>query len=713
MVLTHFLSRHLYLCPAFVLTLLLLAAPATATLNPFPLARPNGIGVTMVAYGPQVPQTSTLVALSPIIVVSDSESIAALHAANPSLCALSYLNPNLTYYYPYYAEAQRTETAFLHAGDPAYLSASSSPGSLLLSWLPDARVGLGFFSVTGYQVWRRTGTSDSFQLVTTTAPTVTQFTDSGLTDGVHYSYVVKSVDAIAGASVYSDTTQITPDATTPATIVCTGVSITQPNPETASTAITVSASPSVTGLDLWFDVNRNRFFESTERYPMSKSGVDPLGRQQWKTSVATREPKQPWGIAGHQWYAQTAPGSGPTARCPADSFHSSDPNNRIRGYEWGPWLMNLSDTTWSRILLNAAKSIIQTGADGLFIDVAVTSPLMLSPDATASPRAIATYPADMKALLAAIKSAITPALLIFNGLSQAALPYADVTDGSMTEGFVAQPWKVGLANCTDWWGFMMDAELTVQATHNSTILNVGLGSGAPVSVRMYALASHLLVANTHTFYFYYANTGLAYYPEMDIDVGSPLQSFARVADAKRASGLYGRSYSGGLALVNSSDTLTLSETLPLPMALVTPNGGSIALLGGDGALSARWVTSITLPPRSGAVLLNAWSGSVGDAEVPRRRAPQQFTVGPNPLRTSMTLRATLPSAGRVRATLCTVNGRAVMQLADEFAATGAWTQTVNLRDTSLPAGVYLVRLDSPAGAFTRRVVVIQEAGSGR
>ena len=32
-----------------------------------------------------------------------------------------------------------------------------------------------------------------------------------------------------------------------------------------------------------------------------------------------------------------------------------------------------------------------------------------------------------------------------------------------------------------------------------------------------------------------------------------------------------------------------------------------------------------------------------------------------------------------------------MQLADEFAATGAWTQTVNLRDTSLPAGA-LVRL---------------------
>ena len=129
MVPTNILSRHLHLVPAIALVLLVVAAPAMATLNPFPLARPNGIGVTMVAYGPQVPQTSTLVALSQVIVVSDSESIAALHAANPSLCALSYLNPNLTYYYPYYAEAQRTETAFLHASDPAYLSASSSSGS--------------------------------------------------------------------------------------------------------------------------------------------------------------------------------------------------------------------------------------------------------------------------------------------------------------------------------------------------------------------------------------------------------------------------------------------------------------------------------------------------------------------------------------------------------------------------------------------------------
>ncbi len=698
---------------ALTVAFLIFARPTFAAPNPLPTVRASGIGIATVAYGPQVPQTATLVALSQAVVVSDSASTASLHAANPTLCLLSYLCQNLCYYYPYYAEAQRTETAFLHAADPAYLGASLSPGAALLSWLPDARVRMGYSTVTGYQVWRQTGTGGTFQLLATTAPTVTQYSDTGLSTGTTYGYAIMAVDATWGARAYSDTTQVVGSSTTPAGIVCTGVTVTQPDSISASTKIMVSASTSITALDLWFDVNRNRAFDPSERQSMSKNGVDPLGRQQWIGTFTTSEPKQLWGIAGHEWYVTTAAGGGPSARCPADSFHSSNPNNRIRGWDWGPWLMNLSDTTWTRILVNAGKAVIKTGPDGLFFDTAVTSPMMLSPDASMSPRVIAAYPADMRALLGAIKTAISPASLMFNGLNTASLPYTEVTDGGMTEGFVAQTWKPGLATSGTWWGYMMDAELTAQATRNSTIFNVGLGYDAPVSVRMYALASHLLVANTRTFYYYYANISFTYYPEMDITIGSPLQSFARVADAKRPSGLYGRSYTGGMVLVNSSDTQTITETLPAPMAWVTPNGGVIPMLGGTGSLSASWVTSVSLPPLSGAVLLNAWGGAMGLESSPALDGTGGFVVGPTPARSALTLHAAVPRAGRVRAMLFAVDGRSVTPVVDELIGPGAWTHTLDLRRQALPAGVYLMRLESTAGIATRRVVLLGSGVSSR
>lgn len=714
-------SRQVWMIAAAVLV----SPAAQATPNQLPLARATGIGVMTLAYGPQVALAPTIAAGSQTVVVSDSATVAAMHAANAALTVLYYINPNLAYYYPWYAEAQNTETTFLHAGDPAYAGATSAPGAVSLSWLTDSRGALGIFTISGYNVYRRKGSAGGWQWLVTTAPAVTSLTDTGLQNGIAYSYKITTVDTNNKEHTYSSVLPISPGSTAIPALVPAGLTVTQPDTLSALTTITMAASASITALDLWFDVNHNRIYDGSERFPMTQSGVNAAGLQVWAATVTTAEPRQPWGIAGHQWYVQTTAGSAVTVRSPQSGYNSSDPNNRIRAWDWGTWIMDISDTTWTRLVVNAAKGMMGDGADGLFIDVGVTTPLLLTPDATPARTVIAHYRTDMQSLMAQIKGAAGAGPVLFNGLDTSALTYLDVTDGAMVEGFVAQAWSSTGATGGSWWGGILDSELRAQAGRTTTIFNFGVGVDTTVAVRMYALASHLLVSNSHTFY-YYANFAPAYFPEFDIAVGAPTQSFTRIADAKRPSGVYGRDFTGGQVLVNPSDTETLTEQLSAPMFQVTPSGGMVPSFAGSGTLSAQQVTSVTLPPHSGAVLLSTWSGqtpmpafapgspdsagwagSQGLGTTRNSVAPvtEMLLLGPNPARTHLALRATLAHAGEVHAILLDARGRAVAEVARQHAAAGEWDASIDLEQCGVASGVYLLRVETPGTALVRRIVV--------
>ncbi len=711
------------LCRRFATHLLLLAAAtipaaALAAPNQLPLARSTGIGIMSLAYGPDTRQATAIASGSQTVVVSDSGMAAALHAANPSLTVLYYINPNLAYYYPWFGATQNTETAFLHAGDPAFAGATSAPGTISLSWLADSRGALGYFSISGYNVYRRKGSSGAWQLLITTSASVTSLTDGGLQNGVAYAYTIATVDGAGVEHTYSNVLQVSPGATSIPALVPAGLTVTQPDSITALTTVTMAAATSLTALDLWFDVNRNRVYDASERVPMTKGGLNGSGLQLWSASVTTAEPKQPWGIAGHQWYVQSAAGASATVRSPQSGYNVSNPNNRIRAWDWGTWIMDISDTTWTRTVVNAAHGMMDDGVDGLFIDVAVTTPMILSPDATPSRSAVARYRDDMQALVAQIKGAAGTGPVLFNGLDTSTLPFLDYADGAMVEGFVAQAWSSTGATGGSWWGGILDSELRAQAGRNTTIFNFGVGVDSTVTVRMYALASHLLVSNARTFY-YYANFAPTYYPEFDIAVGAPTQTFSRIAEAKRPSGAYGRSFTGGLALVNPSDTDTVVEQLTTPMYLVTPLGGMVPSFAGTGSLTAQLVTTVTMPPHSGAILLSSWSGLTPmpafapgagtERNVAASAASASLQFGPNPARSHIALRATLAQSGEVHAVLFDARGRAVAEMAPQHAAAGTWSATLDLQRPGIASGVYLLRVETPGAVTLRRIVVARTA----
>jgi hypothetical protein len=80
-----------------------------------------------------------------------------------------------------------------------------------------------------------------------------------------------------------------------------------------------------------------------------------------------------------------------------------------------------------------------------------------------------------------------------------------------------------------------------------------------------------------------------------------------------------------------------------------------------------------------------------------------LSIAPNPLVNDATVSYSLPIPGRVSLKLYDVLGRLVRTLSCGHRPAGA--SSFGLRAADFPAGVYLLRLDSPDGRLTRRLVV--------
>jgi hypothetical protein len=667
------------------------------------------------SYGFQVAMAQTYASRYQVMTSNQTSNVQPMHAANPSLPMLGYLHPHLSIYNTWCAEAQSHEQSFLHTSDPASLTATPSSGSVRLSWLADARLTFGYLALSGYNVYRRVGATGAFQLVTPTPISTTTYTDTGLTDGTLYGYKITSVDRTGAEQVFSSTISVAPGPSTQPVISPVSLTVTSAD-STVTIAITVAAA-SLTGIDLYVDTDRSRTFSGSERFRMSPIGTDAFGQTLFSGTVILHQATAVWGVAGCQWYAQSSAGNS-FARLPATGYFSTGGNNRIRSAPWGYWIMDPADTTWQAILCNAAKNLIAQGYDGIFLDDGVTSPLQLWPDCTPLRATIVRWPSSMKSLMSAMRSSITPASIVFNGLSSSALSYLDASDGGMVEGFVGQPWYANGAISGSVWEGMLDTALRAEAGRTSTQLNYAMGADTDIRMRLYCLGSHLLISNAHTFFCYDpASNSPHYYPEWDVALGDPLASYGHIAEAKRPSGLYGRAFTNGLVLVNASDKDTLSEALAVPLALVTPTGGVIPEYGGDGALTASWVTSVHLRPREAVLLLNTWTGSIGapsqsahmlEEEVASDAQPssqQSLTLLPNPVVQHLELRLNLPLAGRAHVSIYDAAGRRRATLLNESVRAGQTVRDFNLTEWALAPGVYMVVCESPAGRLSRRFVL--------
>jgi hypothetical protein len=133
-------------------------------------------------------------------------------------------------------------------------------------------------------------------------------------------------------------------------------------------------------------------------------------------------------------------------------------------------------------------------------------------------------------------------------------------------------------------------------------------NAADINDRMFLLGSYLLIKGRYTYLNLDLDLDPEWFPEYGIPIGSPVGGIPANVDAlwDETWGVYTRTYSNGLALVNPTTT-TQTVALGGTYYRATPNGGGF--VPADGDVSA-WmvtytpVTSVELAPNQAAVLLN-------------------------------------------------------------------------------------------------------------
>ena len=182
------------------------------------------------------------------------------------------------------------------------------------------------------------------------------------------------------------------------------------------------------------------------------------------------------------------------------------------------------------------------------------------------------------------------------------------TDGVMIEGFGYDAWA---AFSADDWRLQLNRVLSL-VRQNKIILAQSYRTDNSTT-RMFTLGSYLLIKGSRTFV--NLDTGLdpEWWPEYEIPIGSYSGAIpASLDDLYNAGwGVYARSYSNGMVLVNpgpGSKTVNLGGTF----YQAEPSGGGD--IPGDGQEPPGWtvtytpVTQVSLPAGSAAVLLSSPPG---------------------------------------------------------------------------------------------------------
>lgn len=185
---------------------------------------------------------------------------------------------------------------------------------------------------------------------------------------------------------------------------------------------------------------------------------------------------------------------------------------------------------------------------------------------------------------------------------------------------------------------------------------------------------------------------------------------------------------------NESDTLTIpdvSVVLSLPESAPAHFMGSRSRVYGDIAPGATAVNSLyfwmavhadcpddTLLPvnvaissRSTAYWFDSFSVPIqpSSASAPEASGtPLEFSIRqnyPNPFNSTTKIEYTLPVTATVRLELFSITGQCVAVLANGEQPHGR--HTVVLQGDGLSSGIYLLRLSTPGGTFTRKIVLIQ------
>ena len=216
----------------------------------------------------------------------------------------------------------------------------------------------------------------------------------------------------------------------------------------------------------------------------------------------------PEGTPHTEWYLRDASGT----------THSS-------GYPNEP-LMDLTNAGWRAMCVQICQNALSKGFDGLVLDNGLTSPNVLWPGSWSG--SDSQWQSSTIALYKSVKQAAGNKIVIYNGAYF--IPgYVEALDGYMDEGF---PFYKGWDNSI---GYALDA-----SANGKLALFYAQGS---VSERYFVYCSALLTDG----YFFYAPTGITWFSDYGIHLGTALSKAEKMSD-----GTWQRDYQYGTVVVDPS-----------------------------------------------------------------------------------------------------------------------------------------------------------------
>ncbi|MBU4070316.1 MAG: cellulase family glycosylhydrolase [Nanoarchaeota archaeon] len=298
---------------------------------------------------------------------------------------------------------------------------------------------------------------------------------------------------------------------------------------------------------------------------------------------------------------------------------STNYNNRILSTQFGMYLMNISSLEWRDAIANSTKEIIDLyDYFGVMVDdcgPAIEYRIDFLPDDFVDADK---WISEINATLAVIKNKIGGKIMVFNGIyhspAQNSRELLEVADGAIKEGFIfhlasgefltEQYWKILL----NW--IIEDTQTKYHIANAKFTMN----RTVTINERMFQFTSYLLIKNENIIYNLddfalitgVDNSLVQYYPEMDINLGEPLETYLTVEEYFNSSfNLYEREYENGIVFVNPS-TAQVTHNLDKNYLLAVPEGGGVVQDDGSygGSLSFEEVSQITVPAQSGIIIMN-------------------------------------------------------------------------------------------------------------
>ncbi len=155
------------------------------------------------------------------------------------------------------SEVSATPQDNVPPSSPTGLTASSGNGTVGLNWNDNSESDL-----SGYNIYRSTTSGSGYNKINTTTVTVSQYTDSGLTNGTAYYYVVTAIDTSSLESSHSSQVSATP-MSNPPTASASATPTSGTAPLTVSFTGTGTDDGSVTKYEWDFDGNGTYDWSST------------------------------------------------------------------------------------------------------------------------------------------------------------------------------------------------------------------------------------------------------------------------------------------------------------------------------------------------------------------------------------------------------------------------------------------------------------------